>query len=60
VEADQPPLTVPLSQWRWHLFLRLPEWVEPARVIYLSDLTETDTAKMRDPAPTGSRNLSSL
>jgi hypothetical protein len=32
VELDQPPLTVPRSQWRWHLFLRLPEWVEPARV----------------------------
>jgi hypothetical protein len=32
VEADQPPLTVPRSQWRWHLFLRLPDSVEPARV----------------------------
>jgi hypothetical protein len=32
VEDDRPPLTVPRSQWRWHLFLRLPESVEPARV----------------------------
>jgi hypothetical protein len=31
VEDDRPPLTVPRSQWRWHLFLRLPESVEPAR-----------------------------
>jgi hypothetical protein len=32
VEADQPPLTVPRSQWRWHLFLRLPDSIEPGRV----------------------------
>src|SRR5262249_61446132 len=32
VEDDRPPLTVPRSQWRWHLFLRLPESVEPGRV----------------------------
>jgi hypothetical protein len=32
VEDDRPPLTVPRSQWRWHLFLRLPDSVEPAQV----------------------------
>jgi len=32
VEDDRPPLTVPRAQWRWHLFLRLPESVEPGRV----------------------------
>jgi hypothetical protein len=32
VEADLPPLTVPRAQWRWHLFLRLPDSVEPAHV----------------------------
>ena len=32
VEDDRPPLTVPRSQWRWHLFLRLPESVKPGRV----------------------------
>jgi hypothetical protein len=32
VEDDRPPLTVPRSQWRWHLFLRLPESVQPGRV----------------------------
>jgi hypothetical protein len=32
VEDDRPPLTVPRERWRWHLFLRLPEPVEAARV----------------------------
>src|SRR5215468_1507558 len=31
VEDDRPPLTVARAQWRWHLFLRLPESVEPGR-----------------------------
>jgi hypothetical protein len=29
VEDDRPPLEVPREQWRWHLFLRLPDAVEP-------------------------------
>jgi hypothetical protein len=32
VEDDRPPLTVPRAQWRWHLFVRLPESVEPGAV----------------------------
>jgi hypothetical protein len=32
VETGGPPLEVPREQWRWHLFLRLPDEVEPAAV----------------------------
>jgi hypothetical protein len=28
VEDDRPPLRVPREEWRWHLFLRLPDRVE--------------------------------
>lgn len=32
VEDDRPPLTVPRQQWRWHLFVRLPESVPPKHI----------------------------
>jgi hypothetical protein len=32
VEDDRPPLEVPREEWRWHLFLRLPDTVEPSWV----------------------------
>jgi hypothetical protein len=32
VEDDRPPLTVPRNQWRWHLFVRLPDVVPPKHV----------------------------
>jgi hypothetical protein len=44
VEDDRPPLTVPRSQWRWHLFLRLPESVEPARVDEARQATALNSA----------------
>lgn len=36
VEDERPPLEVPREEWRWHLFLRLPdsepaEWADQAR-----------------------------
>ncbi|GAA4632225.1 GyrI-like domain-containing protein [Actinoallomurus vinaceus] len=30
VEDERPPLDVPRDEWRWHLFVRLPETVEDA------------------------------
>jgi hypothetical protein len=30
VEDERPPLDVPREEWRWHLFLRLPDAVEDA------------------------------
>ncbi|GAB2596321.1 GyrI-like domain-containing protein [Streptomyces capparidis] len=30
VEDRRPPLEVPREQWRWHLFLRLPDDLDPA------------------------------
>jgi hypothetical protein len=30
-EDDRPSLTVPHAQWRWHLFVRLPESIAPAQ-----------------------------
>jgi hypothetical protein len=44
VEDDRPPLTVPRSQWRWHLFLRLPESVEPERADEARQATELNSA----------------
>jgi hypothetical protein len=32
VEDERPPLSVPRAQWRWHLFVRLPQSIAPARV----------------------------
>ncbi|MBA9001839.1 GyrI-like domain-containing protein [Thermomonospora cellulosilytica] len=29
VEDDRPPLEVPRAEWHWHLFLRLPDEIEP-------------------------------
>jgi hypothetical protein len=44
VEDDRPPLTVPRAQWRWHLFVRLPESVEPAAVEAARQATGLPTA----------------
>jgi hypothetical protein len=44
VEDDRPPLTVPRAQWRWHLFVRLPESVEPAAVEEARQATGLQTA----------------
>jgi hypothetical protein len=44
VEDDRPPLTVPRAQWRWHLFVRLPESVEPAAVDAARQAAELRTA----------------
>lgn len=44
VEDDRPPLTVPRAQWRWHLFVRLPESVEPAAVAEAGQATGLQTA----------------
>ncbi|MGP8299978.1 GyrI-like domain-containing protein [Streptomyces inhibens] len=30
VEDPRPPLDVPRARWRWHLFLRLPDDLDPA------------------------------
>lgn len=30
VEDPRPPLQVPREEWRWHLFLRLPDDLDPA------------------------------
>lgn len=46
VEDDRPPLTVPRSEWRWHLFLRLDDSVEAKRV---------DTARGAAPMSSGAR-----
>ncbi|WP_214414310.1 GyrI-like domain-containing protein [Sphaerisporangium fuscum] len=32
VEDSRPPLQVPRAEWRWHLFLRLPDEFDPALV----------------------------
>lgn len=44
VEDDRPPLTVPRAHWRWHLFVRLPESVEPAAVEEARQATGLQTA----------------
>ncbi|MCC5575785.1 hypothetical protein IMZ11_09045 [Microtetraspora sp. AC03309] len=30
VEDTRPPLEVPRDEWHWHLFLRLPDTLDPA------------------------------
>lgn len=32
VEDDRPPFEVPREEWCWHLFLRVPDDLDPARV----------------------------
>lgn len=32
VEEDRPPFEVPRQRWRWHLFLRMPDGLDPAGV----------------------------
>jgi hypothetical protein len=44
VEDDRPPLTVPRAQWRWHLFVRLPESIAPAAVEAARQTTGLPTA----------------
>src|SRR5215475_2910291 len=44
VEDDRPPLAVPRARWRWHLFVRLPESVEPAAVEAARQATRLPTA----------------
>jgi hypothetical protein len=44
VEDDRPPLTVPREQWRWHLFVRLPESIAPAAVDEARQATGLPTA----------------
>jgi hypothetical protein len=44
VEDDRPPLTVPRAQWRWHLFVRLPESIAPASVDEARQATGLQTA----------------
>jgi hypothetical protein len=44
VEDNRPPLTVPRAQWRWHLFVRLPEPIEPAVVEAARHATGLKTA----------------
>jgi hypothetical protein len=44
VEDDRPPLSVPRTQWRWHLFVRLPESIELAAVEEARQATGLQTA----------------
>jgi hypothetical protein len=44
VEDDRPPLSVPRAQWRWHLFVRLPESIKPAAVEEARKATGLQTA----------------
>ncbi len=44
VEDSRPPLQVPRAEWRWHLFLRLPDDLDPALVDQAREATRPSGA----------------